>query len=152
MTPWRTTCRGCGRARRRGRHFYAISATDSRPRETCKRCARREGKAWARRNPAKHRAIWTRGNHRHNLKARFGLTVEQFDFLFAQCDGCCAICRKPETRKRRLSLDHDHETGELRGFICSRCNLLIGNAKDDAALLEAAAHYVKHARLEVPTG
>jgi hypothetical protein len=106
--------------------------------------------AWRRANPDKSRAIYQKNNHRSNLKLRFDLTTEQFDVLYEACDGCCGICLKPETRDRRLSLDHDHATKELRGFICNRCNLLLGIAKDDPKILEQAAVYVRTARLSIP--
>ncbi len=144
----RKKCRGCHRYKPIDR-FYGGKRDGLRPR--CKTCTTRENLAWRKANPEKHRLTFRRVNHRSNLRLRFGITIEQFDAIYAACDGKCAICRKPETRGRRLSLDHDHETGELRGFLCSRCNLLIGNAKDDPVVLERAAVYVRTARIVVPT-
>ena len=41
-------------------------------------------------------------------------------------NGCCAICRKKETEfKCRLSVDHNHKTGQVRGLLCYRCNKFI---------------------------
>lgn len=63
--------------------------------------------------------------------------------------GLCAICHKPETRKnpvgqlRILSQDHDHVTGLLRAFLCSHCNLGLGNFYDDPSLLREAAEYIE---------
>lgn len=97
---------------------------------------------WRKKHPAQHKVIYTRANHRSNLKNRFGLTVEEFNILVAQSDGLCGICREIEIRDRRMCLDHDHKTGVVRGFLCSRCNLLLGNAADSIELLENACRYL----------
>lgn len=77
------------------------------------------------------------------LKNNYGLTWDEFDLIFATQDGRCAICGgKP--RKYRLSVDHDHKTGEIRGLLCSRCNhKLLGSANDDPARLRKAADYLE---------
>jgi hypothetical protein len=112
-------------------------------RQPCKACTAKTNAAWRKANPDKHRAIYQRNNHRHNLKRRYGISVEDFNWIRAACDGTCAICKQPETRNRRLSLDHCHVTGKIRGFLCSRCNLILGNAADDPARLRAAADYLE---------
>ncbi len=73
----------------------------------------------------------------------FGLTWDEYDMLLACQDHRCAICGgKP--RKHALSVDHDHNTGEVRGLLCSRCNhKLLGSANDDPARLRKAADYLE---------
>lgn len=59
----------------------------------------------------------------------------------------CTICGKVpkgEFRLDVLHLDHDHATGEFRGWLCRSCNLGIGHFKDDPLLLEAAAAYLRN--------
>ena len=63
--------------------------------------------------------------------------------------GKCAICREKETRKRRgriarLSVDHDHSTGDIRGLLCTRCNTAIGLLEDDITLLKNAIDYLNY--------
>ncbi len=130
--------------------FYRMRKDSNEYRSRCKKCVEEQNKAWRIANPNKHREIYQRANHKINLAKRFGLTVEEFTVLWESHNGCCDICKQPETRKRRLSLDHNHETNELRGFVCSRCNLLLGNAKDDANLLEKAVTYLRNPPLRVP--
>jgi hypothetical protein len=136
-------CLGC-QERVPTEHFFRDEAGDLRAR--CKSCYSKDSRAWCKANPERHRTNFRRANHRVNVRKRFGLTVAEFDALFKACDGRCSICREPESRARRLSLDHDHGTGQLRGFLCCRCNLLLGAAKDDADRLERAAAYLRGLR------
>jgi hypothetical protein len=54
------------------------------------------------------------------------------------------------TMKSVFFIDHDHETGEVRGLLCRACNTLLGCVQDDAKLLGRAINYlIKHARLPV---
>ena len=137
-------CRGC-LEEKSVECFYLGKRGGIRPR--CKRCMAVEAKAWRDKNPDAQRKIYRACNHRINLRRRFGITVEQFNALLTQYQSShgnvCGICRESESRNRRLSLDHDHRTGMIRGFLCSRCNLLLGGAKDDPEILGRAARYLK---------
>lgn len=138
---------GCGRRRENGPDFFVEKGT-GRPRPRCKHCMTRDAQQWNKRHPDKHKAIYQKANHRANIRKRFGLTVEQYDKLAAKHGEVCAVCKKPESRARRLSLDHCHTTGRIRGFLCCRCNLLIGGAADDPDILEAAARYLRNPPIE----
>lgn len=63
-----------------------------------------------------------------NLKALHGLTPEQYDEMLLAQGGVCAICKRPEPSKRQahLSVDHDHDTGKIRGLLCFGCNISLG--------------------------
>ncbi len=65
---------------------------------------------------------------RHDLKKRYGITVEDFDAMMDTQGGKCYICRAdpPNSNKKRLSVDHNHETGEVRGLLCTKCNVMLG--------------------------
>ena len=73
---------------------------------------------------------------------KFGLTIEDFDNMFKAQNGTCAICKEACTRHKRLSVDHDHSTGKVRGLLCHRCNCAIGLLRDRSDLLETAAAYL----------
>ena len=74
--------------------------------------------------------------------ATYGLKKGEYDKLFAAQDGRCAICR--QTRRQRLSVDHDHKTGLTRGLACRRCNgRLLPAAKDNPEILQAAIDYLR---------
>jgi hypothetical protein len=72
--------------------------------------------------------------------AQLGVTPDEYNRLLAAQDGHCALC--PNTPKtRRLSVDHDHRTGAVRGLLCYRCNRALP-VYVDAAWLTRAAEYV----------
>lgn len=79
------------------------------------------------------------------LRTRFGITRDQYDFLLkCQNDGC-AICGANVARKnaKHLAVDHDHQTGKVRGLLCTRCNRVIGSFQDNPDLLRKAAQYLE---------
>lgn len=80
----------------------------------------------------------------------YGLTTEQYDEMFANQDGKCAICGaapEPEAiaRYQVLHIDHDHETNLVRELLCWRCNCGLGNFGDDVDRIASALVYLtKH--------
>ena len=83
------------------------------------------------------------------LKRRYGLTLDERNGLLAKQRGRCAACNGPHPGRtkagklRSWNVDHDHETGKVRGLLCSSCNLILGHAKDDPAVLLACIEYLK---------
>lgn len=88
--------------------------------------------------------------HITNLK-RFNLSKEQYVDLEKSQNNVCAICKNPEQKKRRLSVDHDHSCCNgpfscgkcIRGLLCSNCNTFLGNAKDNIEILKSAIEYLQ---------
>lgn len=72
------------------------------------------------------------------IEKKYGLTPEQFDDLKKKQEDRCAICGDPAP----LSVDHDHQTNEVRGLLCRKCNWGLGQFRDDPALLLKAAEYL----------
>lgn len=60
-----------------------------------------------------------------HLKRRYGITLEDYDKMFEQQKGLCVLCGLPEIG-RRLAVDHNHQTGKIRGLLCHQCNCCIG--------------------------
>ncbi|KKN59760.1 hypothetical protein LCGC14_0538500 [marine sediment metagenome] len=60
-----------------------------------------------------------------NMKWRYGITLAEYDEMFETQDGVCAICELPSINCR-LSVDHDHKTGKVRGLLCHPCNMSLG--------------------------
>lgn len=83
----------------------------------------------------------TRKRFETNLKIRYGISEVDYLRLFFKQKGICAICKK-KSPERKLSVDHDHETGQIRGLLCQPCNLGIGFLNDDPKNCLFAAQYL----------
>lgn len=83
-------------------------------------------------------------SRRYMLKRKYGLTEDGFAELLASQGGGCAICgtTEPGGRAQQFHVDHHHETGTVRGILCTNCNSGLGQFKDDPSLLEAAVRYL----------
>lgn len=88
---------------------------------------------------------------RRRTLARYGITEAEYDRLVKQQRNRCAVCKTtkvggPPTRNRYWHIDHDHVTGQVRGLLCARCNLAIGQLQDDPKVIRAALRYVEQHR------
>lgn len=108
--------------------------------------------AWQAANPERTRANKLRhqrrvGNRARMLKARYGITEAEYNEMLAAQGDVCAICKGAQPSV--LPVDHDHVTGRIRGILCSPCNRLLGDAKDNIEVLQAAIAYLQQG---APTG
>lgn len=89
------------------------------------------------------RAMYRRYNpNRTETIKQHGITVKDyFEMLEAQ-KGKCAICSKEPT-KRKLFIDHNHQTKEVRGLLCHHCNAGLGHFLDNVFLLANAIQYLR---------
>ena len=96
---------------------------------------------------AYHREYYQKNKEKHRknfLKATYGIDSVHWQNLFDSQEGCCAACGIHQSSLRRtLDTDHDHDTGEVRGLLCSRCNRLIGQAEEDIILLKSIIRYLE---------
>lgn len=98
---------------------------------------------WKKKNPEKARRVAKNASLR-----RYGITVDQWDEMFAAQNGVCAICLRPPSGRgpnRFLNVDHCHATGAVRGLLCSLCNVALGRLRDDPAVVRRAAEYLERA-------
>lgn len=80
----------------------------------------------------------------YRLKKNFGIDGDDYASLLTNQGGRCAICTG-RPRSKRLAVDHDHQTGEVRGLLCKRCNHdLLGSAKDTVEILLRAVAYLEN--------
>lgn len=104
-------------------------------------------KEWVKANPDKHKAIQARYHEKNplarraeKLKARYGITPEQYDVMLAAQGGHCACC-PAVPGKKPLFVDHNHRTGAVRGLLCHGCNVALGAiAEDVERTLELVAY------------
>ena len=82
------------------------------------------------------------------LRKLFGISLVEYRLMHEAQNGVCAICGKPETRQcgkgkpNGLAVDHDHETGIVRGLLCGNCNMGLGLLGDGPELLRKALAYL----------
>jgi len=77
---------------------------------------------------------------KQRLMAKYGLTIENYEVMYGNQEGKCFICNKPESL---LHVDHCHTSGNVRGLLCSNCNVGLGNFKDNVENLLKAVEYLK---------
>lgn len=103
---------------------------------------KRRERYWRYRDKIAARLKRQRDANRASIRTRdrarwYGLTTEELEAMRAAHAGRCAICGKtPE----KLHIDHDHQTGRVRGLLCPRCNKALGFVEDDAFLVAARAY------------
>lgn len=81
---------------------------------------------------------------RHELYVlkTYGLKIGEYDKLYVAQGGACYICQRATGKTKKLAVDHDHETGYVRGLLCGPCNKLLGHVRDDPRTLQRAADYL----------
>jgi len=102
-----------------------------RAKAASKIAARASAKKWKENNPDKARNVW--------LNWKYGISINDYYQLLEKQGGCCAVCRcdKPlGLHGRSLKwwcVDHDHTTNQVRGLLCSPCNVLVGRMEQSGA-------------------
>jgi hypothetical protein len=76
---------------------------------------------------------------------KYGLSPEAYAAILARQDGGCGACKRSDVV---LCVDHDHETNEVRGLLCQKCNKGLGLFEDNADAMEGAAAYIRRSRSE----
>ena len=112
----------------------------------CRSCYSRAGYArwqrtWRLNNPDRNLQNW--------LNFKYGISLFQYKTMLAKQGFKCAVCMEDAPielvgtyQSRRLSVDHNHTTGKVRGLLCIRCNSFIGFARDCPEVLQKAIDYL----------
>jgi hypothetical protein len=164
-------CRICGEVKSLSEFHRATGARDGH-RGECKSCGRARMKAYYRKDPQaaidrakrwqaenRERYLASQRRHRRNnkerlraedrkrwLKAKYGMTPQDFDGLLEKQGHKCAICGQPGGKD--LHVDHDHQVNEVRGLLCGKCNKAIGLFNEDSKTVRAAENYLTDWRLK----
>lgn len=79
------------------------------------------------------------------LKSRYGISLEERDAMITLQGNQCAGCRSPlgDWCSSSVHVDHDHETGAVRGVLCFACNTFLGKMGEDVAAIRALADYLE---------
>lgn len=120
-------CKDCGLTKAVSA-FYKAQTKDGF-RSDCKKCSNLRASEWNKKNKEKRKAAMEKfhtanpGRAReYYLKANYNLSNEEYNGLLEQQSGVCAMCGKPCSTGKRLAVDHDHNTGAIRGLLCTLCN------------------------------
>lgn len=122
-------------------NFYAANGGRTKM-ARCKPCYHAKTDEWRDANPEARKRI----GRRAALKKAYGITEVDWDRMFAEQGGKCAICGGTDDgtkAARRLHVDHCHQTGEVRGLLCGSCNNGIGRFDHDVDLLQKAIDYLR---------
>jgi len=76
------------------------------------------------------------------LKNKYGITLAEYDWMFEQQGGVCAICGRINLNGQRLGIDHNHNTGKVRGLLCISCNHKL-SIVEDTEFVKKAKDYLK---------
>lgn len=96
-------------------------------------------------HPEKHKKM----ARKSKLKREYGISLEEYDGMLSKQGGVCANngCMARKSRQGfRLNVDHDHKTGEVRGLLCSDCNLSLGMLGDDVGKIAGLISYLENWR------
>ena len=133
------TCTKCGTSKKLS-EFHKRTASKDGKASQCTTCL----------NTKQLKARTSRPDYTRNanLKARFDMSIEEYNVIFLKQRGKCAICDKAETSTNNkgvikwLSVDHNHSTGIIRGLLCSNCNVGIGLLQDSVKIMKSAIKYL----------
>lgn len=118
-------------------------------------------KKWKEQNPEKVLANnrkfkeknpnYTKDNYKKNREKQldrhllndFNIKREEYNNMLIKQDKKCVICKLPYDQfKKKLAVDHNHKSKEVRGLLCSNCNIGLGHFNDDIILLAEAIKYL----------
>ena len=137
VMPSEKKCNRCGEVKSTSL-FHRHSSTKDKLSPYCKPCANAAANKHYKKDP--HRR-WC-----FNIKRQYGITAVQYYMMLDLQGGVCAVCKGVDevssTRNYRMPIDHCHETGRVRGILCTNCNRAIGLLGDNTAILSAAIEYL----------
>ena len=109
----------------------------------CSACKVERTKKSRKAHPEKHSEYgW-----RSRIKGTYGITEEDYSQMFIEQQGQCGICFSSLIyRDKATHIDHDHDTGEVRGLLCHGCNTAIGLLKEDIDVLASAINYLSETK------
>lgn len=129
-------CSKCGKKKPLDHFFNRKAAKDGKA-SCCKTCAK----------GMRERLVESRPYYQVHMQRqrKYGVSQEQYEEMLRQQGGRCAICRSKSPGRNSVffCIDHDHETGRVRGLLCRRCNMGLGYFGDKLKLLRRAVRYLE---------
>ncbi|WIC40162.1 endonuclease VII [Gordonia phage Battleship] len=83
-------------------------------------------------------------SHERHIGETYGITSEQYLQIYEAQGGVCYICQRARGLKKKLSVDHCHATGMVRGLLCQKCNRdILGHLRDDPEAAQRIIDYLR---------
>lgn len=145
------TCKNCCSLRRTGQPYKEVREKNKAKEfdddtKLCSKCGEIKNKSnfYYLKNLNRHRSCCRECESNAKLKRDFKLSPEELvDIIVKKKTNICEICGGSNINGKKLSLDHNHDTGKLRGILCDNCNLSIGLLKDNIEVLNNAIKYLE---------
>jgi len=149
------TCSSCKKRKMRNKFGKSTRSKDGL-RGQCLVCYNKKKHEWRLANWQRDNDIKSRYRQSNpdrvrdaNLRQKYGISLIEYEFMFEQQNGLCAICEQPERiingkskKVAPLAVDHCHQTGTVRGLLCFSCNIALGKFQDSPKILAKALDYV----------
>lgn len=91
------------------------------------------------RRAARRNYSWER-----HIQETYGLTPDEYWAIYEAQGGKCYICQRATGARKKLSVDHCHKTGMVRGLLCQKCNRdVLGHLRDEPDAFERGITYLK---------
>jgi hypothetical protein len=118
----------------------------------CKDCKKEENKNYyLNLDVIKHRK-YSENDRNNELKRNFNINIEQYNLMLIAQNNICPIChRHKDELIKAMCVDHDHLTNEMRGLLCTKCNLRLGTFNDNIEDLKRAIIYLEKYKKQVLT-
>jgi len=110
----------------------------------CKKCANEYNNGRYHKQTSEQRKRRKELAHRSHLSRKYNLTTDEFSTMIVKQNNKCKIC---ECDMERPEVDHNHDTGEVRGLLCKPCNLSLGLLKENTQTLNSMISYIKNDNL-----
>lgn len=100
---------------------------------------------WRKRNQEKHDKM----HKNYSLQKTYGISVDKYNEMLQRQNSVCTVCGEPSTIMRKngrihsLCVDHNHETGEIRGLLCHTCNTLLGHIETNPQRIKLLEFYLE---------
>jgi hypothetical protein len=127
-------CRQC-RTKRQRAYYAALPPKTAEERKKAVETTRR----WRERNLE---VVREKSRIAH-IKRKFGLSAEEYDRMLQEQNGVCAICGMKCKTGFNLAVDHNHDTGKIRGLLCKNCNTALGLLKENPENMLKAIEYLR---------
>ena len=131
--PTEKYCYVCKRILPEGSFAKNVTKTDE-VRPECRECDNKQRRERKQREKERDPEAW-RDKY---LKKKYGISLQDYNKMVTEQEGLCWICEKESD----LVVDHDHDTGKVRGLLCSLCNTSLGGFKDSTDSLYKAIDYL----------